>query len=319
MRPDVETNATWRQTRGGKRDANPVPHRERRVGKFVEEFFLNWSRCLKMRMSQRGLFRWGRQGTCRQQTAANLRTLVHRGVDPASEQAQDLSGGSVHKVDPNGTHLLFPADITLQPDIGFPGDAALQSDLHGLLMLEAIQERTRLEALWSKLQQESPSRSARTFCFRNGLSAVKKEDMRTFVPRLASLLSDSGFQLVTRRDQAVSSALEDHQGVMRGEVAVNEDNYSNLSSFLDAGAKNHLGAVLVWKRGHGIEVKTGLLFFRKLDFMQVLDRILCHRSFWTRFFRLAFQHIPPFVVLHALHIASSCSHPVFCKTALLTV
>ena len=61
------------------------------------------------------------------------------------------------------------------------------------------------------------------------------------------------------------------------EVAVDEHNYVNLSGFLEAAARKgeycfsnskDLGAVLVWKRGHGSEVKRGFLFLRKFDYLQ---------------------------------------------------
>jgi len=166
-------------------------------------------------------------------------------------------------------HLLFPAGVALPHQILALGSASLQKELYGVLMFEAMEERSNIEGLWNKL-------------FQPGLNTKKsKKDLQEFVTRLGQLLSDSGFELVTQRDLNLGEALAD-QGVLRAEVITDERNYIDLSQFLvtrsshaptgaiDTGGslKEPLGPVLIWKRGQGIETETGFLFLRKLDYIQ---------------------------------------------------
>jgi len=176
-----------------------------------------------------------------------------------------------------GNHLLFPAGVTLPEEILAAGPAGLRKELYGLLTFEAIEERARLAAMWRRLC----AGGTRPRAAQAGLSTEKRADLAAFVKALVRLLDDSGFQRVTQRDFTIGCALEDHQGVMRVEVSVDESNLVHIGRVLDGpaggprGGGGHgdtdytdLGAVLIWKRGHGIQVERGFLFLRKLDYLQ---------------------------------------------------
>ena len=119
------------------------------------------------------------------------------------------SGPKVHPSNPiPANQLLFPAGAGLSSSIArYP--AVLHHELRYLLMLEAMEERARIERLWSKLHERRA---------RDVHSAEQRSHLRDFVVSMGRLLADSGFQLVTKRDQALCAALEDHQGVMRVSV-----------------------------------------------------------------------------------------------------
>ena len=190
---------------------------------------------------------------------------------------------------------MFPAGVALPEEIVAAGPAGLRKELYSLLTFEAIEERARLGAMWRRLcvrdsrPREPEPRPAHTLGLSTHLEALatqahafqdapsrlsteKRADLAAFVKALARLLDDSGFQRVSQRDFTIGCALEDHQGVMRVEVSVDETNLVNMGRLLDGPAlrdgDKDLGAVLIWKRGHGIQVERGFLFLRKLDYLQ---------------------------------------------------
>ena len=165
--------------------------------------------------------------------------------------------------------MIFPAGLALSEDLNKLG-SALHKELYGLFTFEAMEERERLERMWRRLHDEqSPSPDSSSLDdFSSGLS-TRSQELKAFVTSLEKMLADSGFQLITLRDLTMSAALQDHQGVMRLEVTVDESNLLNMSNLLSSHENStELGAVLIWQRGHAIERKTGFLFLRKLDYLQ---------------------------------------------------
>jgi hypothetical protein len=166
--------------------------------------------------------------------------------------------------------MIFPVGLALSEDLNKLG-SALHKELYGLFTFEAMEERERLERMWRRLHDEqSPSPDSSSLDdFTSGLSTQRSQELKAFVTSLEKMLADSGFQLITLRDLTMSAALQDHQGVMRLEVTVDESNLLNMSKFLASHENSpELGAVLIWQRGHAIERKTGFLFLRKLDYLQ---------------------------------------------------
>ena len=144
------------------------------------------------------------------------------------------------------------ASSTLSPSTVVEFES-LARKLDSVLLFEAQREKKHLDSCLHDL---------------GVLDGAAAEEIRTFVHDLQRPLEDAGFRLASKRDLAISSALQaSSQRVLRSEVVVDENRLIDLISAPGAAGACSSRVLIFWK-GAGVEETGGGLFFEKLDYLQ---------------------------------------------------
>ena len=168
---------------------------------------------------------------------------------------------------------IVAADNPISPKKAVAFDS-LARMLDSVLLIDAQLEKASLQSRWMRFQEHE------------GKSV---EDMRRFVDDLRKPLEDAGFRLASKRDLALSSALQQaSQRVLRSEVEVDESHLVDL--FTQTRPSVASSRVLIFCKGPDVQERGGYLFFEKMDYLQgeVLSSIL---GFWKQLARSAWGKV----------------------------
>ena len=139
-----------------------------------------------------------------------------------------------------------------------------------VILLEAEREKENLASSLLALGGDNQSSA--------GADAAAIEQ---FVKEFRRPLLDAGFRLASKRDLAISKALQSaSQRVLRSEVVIDDRQLIDLTSESPGRGTLPSSKVLIFWRGAGVQQRAGGLFFEKLDYLQgeALSLVL---GFWV--------------------------------------
>jgi hypothetical protein len=169
------------------------------------------------------------------------------------------------------------------------GFVELERALDRVILLEAEREKERLASGLQVLRGQHGGGGGGGADELAGDEPIFPHSHAEFVEELSRPLMDAGFRMASKRDLAISSALQSaSQRVLRSEVVVDDQQLIDLIAKPCTSLPS--SKVLIFWRGAGVQQRAGGLFFEKLDFIQgeVLSLVL---GFWVENSRAAWRRV----------------------------